>query len=160
MLAGIGVEARIRQPEALDRSAADNMRLDDFVHVSLGDMSVPDRVWVDHKVWPMLALIETPGLVGTHFAFQSALGQFLLKQLLQPRFRLGIAASSRMSRRPLVPANEDVFFELGHQATAGTLSPPPISASHMPLKSTKYPCTSTPGIAAFKFAAARRNSPS
>jgi len=168
MFAGFCVQAGIRQAKALDRLAADNVRLHNLLDIGFGDVPVPDGVGVDDEVGAMLTLIETAGLIGTHFSLESALGEFLFEELLQFGLCQRIAASPRMTRRTLVSADEDVFVEFWHQATVAisVASAVPIlasisasiSASQMPSKSTKYPCTSTPGIAARRLAAPRCSS--
>jgi len=71
---GRRVQAGICQAEALYRLATYDMRIDDFVDVSLGDVAVPDGVRVDHEVGAVFALVETAGLVGAYFSFESAFG--------------------------------------------------------------------------------------
>jgi len=115
MFAGCGVQAGVRQAEALDRLAAEDVGLDNLVDVGLGDVAVPDCVRVDDDVRAVLALIEAARMIGADFAFEAALGEFLLEEFLQIGFRGGIAASTRMARRALVAADENMFFELGHE---------------------------------------------
>ena len=115
VFAGWRVQARVGEAKAFYRSAAEDVRFDDLVDVGLGDVSVPDGVGVDDEVGAVFALVEASGLIGADFAFQAALGQFLFEEFLQFGFGGGIAASSGMSRRALVSADEDVFFEFGHQ---------------------------------------------
>ena len=117
MFARCCIQAIVREHQALDWLAADDVRFDDLVDVGLGDVSIPDGVGIDHEIWAMLALIEAAGLVGSHFAFEAAFGQLLLEEFLQVRVTGGVAASPRMSRRALVAAHENVFFELGHGIT-------------------------------------------
>ena len=81
-------------------------------------MPVPDRFRIDHDIRPVLALVEASGLIGAHSSFESAFGEFLLEQLLQPGFGGGIATSSGMACRALVSADKDVFFELWHESNA------------------------------------------
>ena len=114
MLAGFGVQARVRDAQSLDRPSADDVRFDDLIHIGLGDVAVPYRIGIDHEVGPMLALVETAGLVGSHSSLEPALRQFLLEQLLQLGLGGGIAASSRMAYWTLVSADEDMFVEFRH----------------------------------------------
>jgi hypothetical protein len=115
VLARSGVQAVVGQQQTLDGFAADDVRLDDFVEVSFGDVSVPDGIRIDHDIRTVLALIEATGLIGAHFALKAAFREFLLEQLLQLRLAAGIAASPRASRRALVAAHENVFFEFRHE---------------------------------------------
>jgi hypothetical protein len=94
------------------------VRFDDFVHIGFGDVPIPDCLWVNHDGRTMLALIETAGLVGSYFAFEVALGKFLLELLLQFCLGRGVAASARISRRALIAAYENMFLKLGHEITS------------------------------------------
>jgi hypothetical protein len=113
----VGVQTGIGEPQAFDRLAADDVRLDNFIHVRFGDVPIPDRVGIDHDIRSMLALIETTGLIGAHAAFESTLGEFLLEQFLKAGFRGRVATPSGLARRALVSTDEDMFFEFWHQAT-------------------------------------------
>jgi hypothetical protein len=92
--------------------------VNDFVDVSLGDVSVPNGLGIDNEVRAVFALIETARLVGAHFAFEAAFREFLFEKFLQFRLATGIATSARISRRALVAAYEDMFFKLGHVVTS------------------------------------------
>ena len=139
MFAGCGVQAGFCEAESLHRLAAEDVGFDNLIDVGLSDVTVPNCVWVNHDGGTVFALIETAGLIGAHFSFEAALGEFLLEEFLQLRFRERIAASTGMACRALVASDEDMFLELGHQAIAWvrTSSAVPISASQMPSKSTK-----------------------
>jgi len=115
MFAGCGVEAGICQSKPLDRLALDDVGLHDLVDICFGDPAVPNCLGIDHHVGAMLALVETPGLVRAHSAFQSTFGEFLLEEFLQASFGCWIAASPGMPRRALVSTDEDVLFEFWHQ---------------------------------------------
>lgn len=108
------IEAAIGQHQALHGFAPDDVRFDDFIDVGLGNVSVPDSLGIDHKIWAVFALIEAAGLVSSYSALKSAFRESLLEKFLQFRLPSGIAASSRISRRALVAAYEDVLFKLGH----------------------------------------------
>ena len=92
------------------------MGIDDFVDVGFGHVAIPDGFRVDHEIGAVLALIETALLVGPDPAFETALGQFLFEELLQPGLSEWIAAAPRMPLRTLVAADENVVFEIGHGA--------------------------------------------
>ena len=114
MLAGFGVEALIRQAQALDRFSADDVGVDDFVDIGFSDVAVPDSIGVDHDIWAMLALVEASRLIRSDSALQAVLGEFLLEQLLQFGFGERIAASAGMARGAMVSTDEDVLFEFRH----------------------------------------------
>ncbi len=115
MFAGRSVQTGVRQTEALDRFAAEDVRFNDLFDVAFGDGSVPHCVRVDDDVGAMFALVEAAGLIRAHSPLQPALGQSLFEELLQPGLRLRIAAPARMARRTLVSADENMSFELWHQ---------------------------------------------
>jgi hypothetical protein len=117
MLAPASVQAIVGQHQALDRLTADDVGVDDFIDVGLRNVSIPNGIGIDNEVWAMFALIETARLVGPYFAFEAAFREFLFEEFLQFRLAAGIAASPWISRRTLVAAYEDVFFELGHEIT-------------------------------------------
>ncbi len=73
------VEAFIGQYEALHRFATNNVGLDDFIDIGFLYVSIPDGLRINDEIRPMLALIETSSLVGSHFAFEPAFRQFLLE---------------------------------------------------------------------------------
>ena len=79
MHAGLGVQAGFGQPETFNGLAADDVRVDDFFDIGLSDVSIPNGIGIDDEVWAVLALIETAGLVGAHFALESAFRQFLFE---------------------------------------------------------------------------------
>jgi len=76
---GGGVETVVRQHQALDRLASNDVRLDDFVDVSLGDVSISNGLGINHDVRAVFALVETARLVGANFALEAAFREFLLE---------------------------------------------------------------------------------
>ena len=114
MFADRSIQACVCESQSLDWSSADNVGLNDFVHIGFAHVPVPDRFRIDHDVRSVLALVEASGLVRPHSPLQSAFGEFLLEELLQPGFGGGIAAASRMACRSLVATDENVVLELGH----------------------------------------------
>jgi hypothetical protein len=111
-----GIQAGVGHHQARDGFAADDVGFDDFIDVSFGDVSIPDRIGIDHEVRAVLALVETASLIGPHPALEAALGKLLLEKFLQLGLAAGIAASPRISRRALVAAYEDVFLKLRHES--------------------------------------------
>ena len=79
MFACCRVEAIVGQHQALDWLASYDVRLDDFVDIGLGDLSIPDGFRIHHDVRAMFALIQTAGLVGSYFALEAALRKFLFE---------------------------------------------------------------------------------
>lgn len=115
MFAGGGVQTGIFEAQALDRAIAEDVGVNDFVDVGESDSSVPDRLRINHEIGPVLALIETAGLVGAHPSLQTTLREFLLESLLQFRTTGGIAGAARVLGRANVAADKNVALELGHK---------------------------------------------
>jgi len=115
MFTGGGIQAGVGQHQALDGFAADYVGFDDFIDIGFGDVSVPDRIGINHDVRAVLALVETASLVGPYPALEAAFRQLLLKEFLQLALPAGVAASPWISRRPLVAAYENVSLEFRHE---------------------------------------------
>jgi len=77
------IQAFFRKHQARDGFSTNNVGLDDFVDVSLGDVSVPDSVGIDHEIRSVLTLVETARLIGAHFTLEAAFSQLLFEDLLQ-----------------------------------------------------------------------------
>ena len=73
------IEAGVGQHQTLDRSAADNVGLDNFIDVGFGHVSIPNALRIDHQIGSVLALIEAARLVGSHPSLEAAFRQFLFK---------------------------------------------------------------------------------
>jgi hypothetical protein len=112
------IQAFFRKHQAHDRFPANDVGFDNFVDVSLGYVSVPNGVGIDHEIRSVLALVETARLIGAHFTLEAAFGQLLFEKFLQFRLAVWIAASPRVTRRALVTAYKNVPFELGHKIPA------------------------------------------
>jgi len=109
-----GVNAVLAQAEALDGTTGDEMLGDDGLSVFRVDVAVPDGIRVDHHGGPVLALIETAGLVDAHPAGESRLLDQLLQAGVQIAFPIAGAGRAWRLRRANVVANEDVALEPGH----------------------------------------------
>jgi hypothetical protein len=108
-----GVEDGVGDYEASYRFAADDVCLDDFVHISGLDASIPDCFGVNHYGWSQFALVEAAGFVGAN-VFYSPLRQLGFEEALQFALPGGVAAATRMAWFALIHANENVFVELRH----------------------------------------------
>ena len=114
VLTARGIQTFILQPQSFHRNPPDDVRLQ--ISSTSASVTPPYQIGlgIDHEVRPVLALVQASGLVGANLALQPALSQFHLEQLLQFGLGGGIATSARMSRRPLVPANENVALKFRH----------------------------------------------
>lgn len=64
MGAMLGVEASVREAEALDGTVVEEVFADDLLHIAGVNVAVPDGFRVDHDDGAMFTLVETAGLVG------------------------------------------------------------------------------------------------
>src|SRR6056297_387931 len=102
----------VGQHQALDRLAADDVALDDFLEVVFVDVGVPDSIRIDDQHRPQFATVQAAGGVGARAA-GAGQPQFL-EAFLGPVAQLGRAALG--ARRPvgalgaLVGAEEQVPF--------------------------------------------------
>ena len=108
------IQAGLGNHQSLYRQVADDVRFNDFVHIIRRDSAIPDCLRIDHNRRPVLTLIKTAGFVGADRSFNALLGQFDLEDALQVALAGRIAAPARISIRPLIATNEDVFFEFWH----------------------------------------------
>ena len=115
MLAACGIQALFGQAQALDRSPAYDVRLNDLFDVRFAYATIPDAIGIDHHVRSVLTLVEASGLIRANASLQAVGSQLLLEELWEASFRQRIAASARMPCRSLVSANKDMFLEFRHQ---------------------------------------------
>ncbi len=116
MLAGSGVDAAFGQQQSLDRTSRDQMRGNNFIHIGLRDMSIPDGFRIDDYGGPMFALIEAAGLVDPDAPFKTCGIDGLLEARLQLRLAIGITAGPRAAGFALVDADKYVPLELCQEA--------------------------------------------
>jgi hypothetical protein len=114
VLAPAGVDATLGQAQALDRTVARNVGLNNLGDVRELYVSIPDTLGIDHHGRTVLALVEASGVVSPDGGLQPAEGELSLKGALEVAGASGIAASARVATRALVAAYEDVFCEFRH----------------------------------------------
>jgi hypothetical protein len=114
MLATVGVNAALSQPQALDGTVSYDVRLDDLGDVRHLHVSIPDALGIYHYGWTVLALVEASGFVGADGVLQSEKGKMGLESPLEFGRAVGITASTGMSFGTLVAAYENVFCEFSH----------------------------------------------
>ncbi len=111
MWAALGVQARVGDPQPLDRPPANQMLVDNFRCVFRSHMAIPHRIGIDHDGRTVLALIEAARLVDAHSCGESR----GLRELLQLRVQFAFSvAGARWTRRVFwthVMANKDMMLE-------------------------------------------------
>jgi hypothetical protein len=114
MRAGIGVNAGFRQPKTANRTAVNQMLLDDLIDVAGADVAVPDRLGIDDNNGSVLALIEAAGLVGADFVLQAGILDGVFEGGLEVFGAVGKAAGPGGRFIPFVVADEEVVFKERH----------------------------------------------
>ena len=121
MFAAFRVQTLVTQAQSIHGASADDVRFDNLIDIRLGHISIPDRIWIHNDIWAVLALIEAARLICANASLEPTGGELLFKQLLQPGFSEGIAASAGMPRGTLVSTNKDMSLKFCHQTAAASL---------------------------------------
>jgi hypothetical protein len=114
MFADSGVEAFVSNLEALNRSVAKNVLLDDLFGIGQSHVAIPNGFGINDHCRTVLALVEASRLVGAYGSADTSDGEKALELLVESSGAGRIATATRVSYRSLVAADEDVFVELGH----------------------------------------------
>jgi hypothetical protein len=112
MRATLRIQARIRQPQPLQRSSMHKMFVHNLVHVFHVNKPIPDSVRVHHHNRPMLALVQATQFVSADLSLQPGLLHGILESRFQLPAVLPAAAWSSGVLVPLVGTNKNVMPEL------------------------------------------------
>jgi len=116
--AALRIHTLIRKPKPFHRSPVDQVLLHNLLGILWLNVSVPDRLWVNHNRRAVLALVKAAGLVDSDGASQ-ARG---LRKLLQLRVQFALAVrGTRWPRSTFgtsVMANKDVMLENWQKCTS------------------------------------------
>src|SRR5712664_3151554 len=99
------------EPQAFDGLSADQVLLDDLLHVLHGDPAVPDALRIDHHRAAALAIVQAPGLVGADLARKPPRLQRRLEGLVERFAPLLRAGAAGMAGAAIVEADEQVLAE-------------------------------------------------
>src|SRR4051812_43370482 len=102
----------ILDAQPLHRYSADQVALDDLLHVLDGDAAVPDLLGVDHDGDAAGALVEAARGVGADALLEAALVQQLLEFVAHGVGAFFGAAALRVAGLAAVGADEDVTVEV------------------------------------------------
>jgi hypothetical protein len=108
-----GVQDGVGDYQARYRLSADDVRLDDFVHIFGLNASVPDCFGVHHHCGAQLTLVQATGFVGPNI-FYTALRQLGFEKPLQLTLPGRIATPTWVPFFALIHANKNMFVEFGH----------------------------------------------
>ena len=115
MRAGRTIDAFFREHQPFNRLPVHDVRLDDLIDICRRHAPIPDRIRINHHGGAMLALVEASRHVSPNPLLESSKGQFLLEEELKLGLPGGIATATRVSRFPLITADEQMPLELGHE---------------------------------------------
>lgn len=108
------IDAIFRQHQALDRLSVHDVRFDDLLDVVRRDAPVPDGIGIHHHRRSVFTLIEAARHIGAHAFLESAQRKFLFEEELQLGLTGRITAAALVPGLPLVAADEQMLFKLGH----------------------------------------------
>jgi hypothetical protein len=111
----LSIQARIGNHKPLHRAIAQNVALYNLFNVSGSHAAIPYCIRINHHRWPVLALVQAPGLVGPYGTFDSPLRELDFKHPLQIRLTVRVATAARIARRALVRTNKYVLPEFWHR---------------------------------------------
>jgi len=134
MLAGLGVDAAVTEPQTLDRAVTYDVRPDDLGDVGHVYVSIPNALGIDHHGRTVLALVEASGFVGANGVFEPTKSELGFEGPLKFGGAVGITASAGMSLGTPVAAYENVFFEFRHGIRVGGDKNGPHAAARRRLK--------------------------
>ena len=116
MGASVCVQTGIGDAEALDGAVVEEVLGDDLVDVFEVDAAVPDGFGVDDDDGAVLALVEAGGLVGADGVFEAGFFDGVLEGGLELFAVLAAAAWAGGVFVAVVVADEEMMFELWHEA--------------------------------------------
>jgi hypothetical protein len=67
----LGVEAGVRETEALDGTVVDEVLGDDLIDVASMNVAVPDGLGIDDDYWAVFALVEASGFIGADVVLEA-----------------------------------------------------------------------------------------
>ena len=106
-----------------------------LIYIFYLDEAIPDSLWIDHNHRPMLALVETAGLIGADAMLQTC----LFDGVLECRFDLFAAfwktTRARCGLVALVCADKDMMLKFRH-GPGPLLSRPAIDMRYARLSET------------------------
>lgn len=106
MFTGFGVNAGIGQQQSFYRAPSQKVRCNNFIHVRLRDMPIPDGFRIDDNRWPVFTLVQAASFVDADTTFKARSIHCLLEPRLQLRFAIGITAGTSASGFALVGADK------------------------------------------------------
>jgi hypothetical protein len=110
----LGVEAAVGELKALDRTAVEEMLVDNLRDVFHMDEAVPDGIRIDDHDGAVLALVKAAGFVRADLALQAG----VFNRIFEGAFEFPAAVAGTTGAGsvfvPLVGADKEVMLELCH----------------------------------------------
>src|SRR3989344_1148330 len=104
----------VRQLQALDDLATEQVTVDDLVDVALVDEGVPGAFGVDHGDRAARTAVQAAGLVDPHATLAVAPGRGHTGLAMVETGLSGMVGAGRLAVDALVQAKEDVTLVIGH----------------------------------------------
>ena len=107
-----------RHQQAFNQFTLDYVSFHNFCDVGFIPHPIPDAFRINDDAGTILAMIQTPCLVGTDDAFEPESLDFLFEEGVQFRGPVIGTAPSRVALGPLIHANENMMFESAHDCVS------------------------------------------
>jgi len=117
------VHASLTKHKPLHWHAAHKVRLNDLLHVFKRNKPIPNRLWIDDDGRPMLALIQTSGLVDPNARFKPFALALPFQSIADCGSIFGATASARVVHGPLVRTNKYMSVKPWHLLSIRSFRP-------------------------------------
>ena len=111
------IKAVISDDQPLDRPSRNEVFADNLRHVLDADVAVPDRLGINDYGRPMLALVETSGLVGADRTTQAGASHGVLKSGMKLSLAVGGAGGTGAAGFANISADKNVALEFRQSKT-------------------------------------------
>ena len=112
--AKLGIEAGVGETQTFYGTAVEKVLGDDLLDVFDVDEAVPNGLGVDHDDWPVLALVEAAGFVGSDVVLEAGFLDGVLEGGFELFTAVWKAAGTVGAFVALVSADKDVVVEFRH----------------------------------------------
>jgi hypothetical protein len=103
--------------EPFDDFTLENVAFHQFRHIGFRADPIPGALGIDHDAWPIFAMIQTAGLIGSNRSFDPQPFHLFFKEGMQSLRSLIGTAPARVAFRPLIDTDKNMMGEGGHEST-------------------------------------------